>query len=344
MRINWTSWINVVVQDTRLSGQFDESVQARFWKRMTLYKNLSASFVLLSCKANNDTYPKMVLIINAVLGGLLSVPIIVCNLVVLVAIWKTSSLRTPSNLLICALASTDCCVGVFQPLYVTILCSYFKEIMPTSAKCVLLKINKYLATLFAQMSFLIFTAISVDKLVMLSYSLSYSTTVTNRRVYLVLGFLLILSTILSFLNISHLETYGVIVVLLDLICITISLLSYVKTYRTVMRHQREIHNQTCAVAPELDKDKKLLDLDRFKKRTQSMMVLYSTFLLSYLPFLVVVVLIGTKGSRWELEAAMVCTATIVFLNSLLNPLLICWTLKDIRNAVLSLFLAVQREH
>jgi len=305
--------------------------------------NISASTLLLSCKATNDTYPRTVLIINAVLDGLLSVPIIVCNLVILMAIWKTSSLRTPSNLLICALASTDCCVGLLQPLYVTILCSYIKEIMPISTKCILLKINKCLATLFAQMSFLVFTAISIDKLVMLGYSLSYKTTVTNRRVYLVLVLLLVVSVVLTFLNLSHLESFGVIVVLLDFICITISLLSYVKTYRTVIRHQREIHSQTRAAASELDKNKKLLNLGRFKKRTQSMMVLYSAFLLSYFPFLLIVILIGSTGDRWDLTSAMLCAITVVFLNSLLNPLLICWTLRDIRNAVLSMFIAVQSE-
>lgn len=287
--------------------------------------------------------PRSVYIINAVLNGLFSIPTMVCNILLLVAIWRTPPLRTPSNVLICALASTDCCVGLIQSIYVAFLCSNLEDIMPSSEKCILFKINKTLAPLFAQTSFLVFTAISIDKLVMLYYSLTYFSMVTNKRVYIVLAGVFTVSVLLSALNSVDMVTYGLIVVILDFICITISLLSYVKIYRTVLRHQREIHTQECATASsESNKKKRLLDLVRFKKRTQSMMVLYSAFLLSYVPFLSVVISIGMMGNQLHLAVAMVFAITAVFLNSLLSPLLICWTLRDIRQAVISLLFAVQR--
>ena len=60
------------------------------------------------------------ILFNCVVNTLLMLTTIIGNILVLSAIWKTSSLRTPSIILLCGLATTDLVVGlVVQPLFLS---------------------------------------------------------------------------------------------------------------------------------------------------------------------------------------------------------------------------------
>ena len=81
----------------------------------------------------------------AVLNAFLSITAFLGNALVLVALRKDSSLHPPSKLLLCSLAVTDLCAGLFsEPLYVTLLvtvvnehwniCHYIAVIFPVIAR------------------------------------------------------------------------------------------------------------------------------------------------------------------------------------------------------------------
>ena len=64
----------------------------------------------------------------AVLNAFLSITAFLGNVLVLVALRKDSSLHPPSKLLLCNLAVTDLCAGLFsEPLYVTLLLTVVNE-------------------------------------------------------------------------------------------------------------------------------------------------------------------------------------------------------------------------
>ena len=79
-------------------------------------KNDSASYFSNSEKI---PHPKSIVIINSVLNGPLMITSIIGNAMVLAAILRTPSLRSPSLTLLCGLAVSDFLVGILvQPLYI----------------------------------------------------------------------------------------------------------------------------------------------------------------------------------------------------------------------------------
>ena len=280
-----------------------------------------------------DALPRSVYMINAILNGIFTVPTVVSNVVLLVAVWRTTSLRTPSNVLICALASTDCCVGLTQPIFVALLVSMLTNV-PLSIKCTLLLVNRSLDNLVAVFSLFIFTAVSIDKLLMINLHLRYQTLITVKRVLLALAATFTVSVAITTMNFVNRHIYTFLVLVFGCLCFIISVVSYVTIYRTVLRHQQQIHIQTCAVATDHDKNDKLLDLARFKKRTLSMMVIYLVFLLSYFPYFCLVVIMTALEQRdIDCATAKIYAITLVFFNALLMPIMICCTMPEIRRAM-----------
>ena len=67
-----------------------------------------------------DNIPELIVVFNSTVNFPLSVLTIVGNALVLVAVWRTPSLRSPSVILLCGLATTDLAVGLLvQPLFLS---------------------------------------------------------------------------------------------------------------------------------------------------------------------------------------------------------------------------------
>lgn len=279
-----------------------------------------------SVKVDNNIY-----IITTVLNIMLCVPTFLINMIMFIAVWRTSALRMPSNILISALAVTNFFVGIAsQPIFAINNLSMF---VLHSVKCVTLYLNGIFANLFCSLSLLIFTAISVDQYLMIRLHLRYNTLVTNKKTTFSLAALLLFSGIFTALSFLNKAAYVILLMIINCTCFIIAFISYTKIYRTVIRHQQEIHDQTMAVATRGETNK-VLELARFKKRTFNIMCIYIVFLSSNIPFLCTAVLLWMQTEREVLILGVKNFAvTIIFFNSLVNPLLICWKMRDIRNAM-----------
>ena len=67
-----------------------------------------------------DNIPELIVVFNSTVNFPLSVLTIVGNALVLVAVWRTPSLRSPSVILLCGLATTDLAVGLLvHPLFLS---------------------------------------------------------------------------------------------------------------------------------------------------------------------------------------------------------------------------------
>ncbi|XP_031560704.1 octopamine receptor beta-2R-like [Actinia tenebrosa] len=188
------------------------------------------------------------------------------------------------------------------------------------------------------MSLLIFTAISVDQLLMIHLHLRYNTLVTNKRTTFFLAALLLFSGVFTALNFFNQVVYVILIMMINCTCFITTFISYAKIYRTVIRHQHEIHDQAMAVATSgnssSNNNNTVLELARFKKRAFNTLCIYIIFLSSYIPYLCTVVLLRLQRERAVLIFGVKNFAvTIIFFNSLVNPLMICWKMRDIRNAM-----------
>ncbi|XP_078344047.1 uncharacterized protein LOC144629697 [Oculina patagonica] len=265
-----------------------------------------------------------IVIVNCVLNVPLMLISIFGNAMVLAAVATTSSLRSPSLILLCGLAVSDLVVGlVVQPIYIA------KEL---TSDIILLGVTRTMGFSFCGISFATMAAISVDRFLALRYHMTYNMFVTTRRVKLILIIIWVTHILLlsSFQFWYRLANFYISIVL---ICVYIiaSTISYIGIYRIVRRHQLQILAQQQAVVVSTDENSyNLLSLSRTAVNT---FVFYICTIFCYFPWLIYRIFyshiyVTNSNTAW------IFTATLLFANSAINPFLYCWRLRELRVAVI----------
>jgi len=263
----------------------------------------------------------------SVLNSFLSVTAFLGNGLILIALRKESSLHSPSKLLLRCLATTDLCVGLFaEPLATTYLMSVVTEHWNTCRH--LIAASFIIAYILCGVSVGTLTAISVDRLLALLLGLRYRQVVTLNRAYVIVFTLWILPAVLSamyFWNPLITFWYGIINIQL---CLIISISSYTKIFLTLRHHQNRVQDHV-----QQPNQTNQLNIGRYKKALSTALWLQLTLVACYLPYGTVTALRAESGQSASLYHAWSYTATLVFLNSSLNPILYCWKLDEVRQAV-----------
>ena len=262
------------------------------------------------------------IVVNCLLNVLLMLPSITGNVFVLVAILRTSSLRSPSTVFLCSLAVSDLLVGmVVQPFYIA------HQLNPGLR---LKDAFDAYSSLSCGVSLCKVTAISVDRLLALHYHMRYPNLMTdNRAMYISLSlwFLMILASCLYVWNMTYARLTFVPGIA---ICIKVSTFVYIRIYQIVRRHQLLIHIQQQAVQTVgVDHNLNLLRSQRSAINTS---IYYVCMILCYFSLIIklLVVIINRRFQRQEWDL----TFTVVYMNSSINPILYCLRLRELRTAVL----------
>ena len=262
----------------------------------------------------------------AVLNAFLSITAFLGNVLVLAALRKDSSLHPPSKLLLCSLALTDLCAGMLsEPLYVTLLVTVVNEHWSI---CRYLGVAfPVIARILTHASLLTLTAISVDRLLALLLGLRYRQVVTLKRTRLIIITIwvlpLSLATVGFFYDDSITSRYGAIVISL---CLVTSTFSHTKIFLTLRRHQSQVQDHV-----QQPNQTNQLNIARFRKAVSTALWLKFTLIVCYLPRVVSVYLL-TEPSLSNV-VAIIYTITLLFLNSSLNPILYCWKIDEVRQAM-----------
>lgn len=252
------------------------------------------------------------------------------NAAVLTAIWKTPSLHFPEHLLLASLAVSDFAVGlVVQPLFIFLrIASYaglkaFQEFILT--------LYPFTVWYLCGVSFLTVTAITVDRFIALKLHLRYHVVVTHSRAGLVVTAIWILHGCISSMRLWITNAFYPTVAIMTLCCLVGSFAAYIHIFRIVRRHQAMIH---CQELQEHGKQHRIMS--RLKKSIWNTFYVYCIFFACYAPH-VSFMIVTFIEDRWWLSIVVDFTSTVVFLNSSINPLLYCWRVREIRNAVKSVF-------
>ena len=269
------------------------------------------------------------LIFLSALNIFLSIAAFLGNTLILVALHKETSLHPPSKLLYRNLAITDLCVGIItEPLLVTYLTSVVNRRWDSCYYTVLALI--FLGNTLCAVSLLTLTAISVDRLLALLLGLRYRQVVTLRRTCIIVFGFWILSIVGSstiFWNPHILLWYQYIGTAL---CLVTAIFAYTKISYTLRHNQIHVQNHVAQGQPSQAIP---LNIARYRKAVYSALWVQGTLVICYLPNTIAVFLTPQTGVPLSIYLARELAASMVLLNSSLNPLLYCWKIREVRQAV-----------
>jgi len=270
------------------------------------------------------------LTIFSVIILLLSITAFLGNALILVALRRESSLHPPSKVLYCSLATTDFFVGLIsEPLYATYLISVVTKrwnICPYSFTSAFIA-----GYLLGSVSFLTMTAISVDRLLALLLRLRYRQVVTLKRMYATVVIIWVVSIVASAMYFwNYLITLWYSYIFIPL-CLATSIFSYTKIYCKLRYLQNPIQPEQPNQAVPAP------NVARYRKAVSSSLWIQSTLIICYLPFVLDGIVGRLLSPQNEVSSSellvKVYTITLVYLNSSLNPILYCWKIRELREAV-----------
>ena len=276
---------------------------------------------------NTEANPKSgfqtAVIANCILNAPLMLLSIIGNALVLVAILRTPSTRSPSVIFLCNLAVTDFLVGlVVQPTYIA---EQIARTVPTLSEAV-----GAMGFAMCGVSLWTITAITVDRFLALHYHLQYPNLMTtSRAIYTIVTiWCIIMLFTFSFIwspSIYHyfVSTFGIT------ICLLVNLVCFIKIYRIVRRHQLQIHVQQQAVENSTDTNKQ--QIRQSTRNAKNIFIYFLAMILCYSPFSIVVIISGFTGV--DFKVLQTFPFTVVLMNSSINPFLYCWRMTELRTAV-----------
>ena len=254
------------------------------------------------------------------------------NAVILAALSKESCLHPPSKILLRSLALTDLCVGLLlEPLFVSVVIMTENDNLKLCASINL--ISSFITEVFCLVSLVTLTAISLDRLLALLLGITYRQVVTFKRTLMSMTcmwtLIVSLASMIFWKETANLY-YITIVVLL---CIMVSTCSYIKIYQKLLHHQAQIQEP----AHQGQQNGHIpLNIARYRKTLCSALWVQFSVLVCYLPMGIVMALIIIRGANPSLLVAWRMAATLMLLNSTLNPILYCWKIADVRRAVMDI--------
>jgi len=285
----------------------------------------------------------------------------ILNSIVVIAMAKYLSLRNPSNALLFCLSLSDLGVGLIcQPLYVAWKLDWLLN-PHTQNYELFYNLLKIPSSYFAAVSFLLMCEVSLERYICLHYHLRYEAMSTNQRVLTASLFPWVLCAVLLGIDAVLRGFYLYCSVIAMPICIIVSVTCYLKIFVVIRRHHNQISNQFLAAQQENtlsmnslgcrdssqvsneitdeQTDQKpsrntdtIARLTRFRKSVKSMSFLFLFLVLCYIPYFIVQA-VGQMKMTLSISIARNFSSTLVYINSSINPVLYCYKISTIRNAI-----------
>ena len=272
--------------------------------------------------------PSGILEFLTALNIFLSITASLGNALIIIALHKVSSIQPPTTLFFRCLAVNDLCVGlIVQPLFATYITSRITEMNVTDEYYVH-EVCGALSMILCGVSALTSTAISVDRLLALSLGLRYRHVVTLRRVCAVIICFWFISISVGFIRMLRKDIAfqeGSVFMTLSLVT---SIFCYTRIHLKLRHQQAQVQNHVYQGQPNGEETP--LNIARYKKTVSSILWVQLALVACYVPFVTV---IGLNVTEKDNQLAWRATASLVYLNASLNPILYCWKIREVRQEV-----------
>ena len=275
-----------------------------------------------------------IMLVNCVVNIVLAFTATIGNVLVLYAVWKKPTLRSPSILLLCGLASTDLAVGLIaQPLFIAR--SLINLYTPSDRlKLTFERGSKTIAFSLCGVSLGIIAGTSLDRLIAVLKPLQYPSIVTVRRVTCIVLAIWVVCVVAVFIQIweERILLPSIASWIFIGFCVTVT--CHATIFKIVRRHRIEIQNQARA----FEGANAAASMASLQKSAFSAFIFFIVLAIYYFPYLLVYIIYFAHERREGL-LGMSLAITVVFMNSALNPFLYGWRVPELRNAMLQVFRA-----
>ena len=281
----------------------------------------------LFCSAEFTKEVHSELIFLSVVNTFLALTAFLGNTLILLALQNETSLHPPSKLLYRCLAMTDLSVGVIlQPVSVAYWMSVVNERWDI---CYYADLSSLITSYFlSSVSLMTLSAISVDRLLALLLVLRYRQAVTLKRaritviVIFIVGLICASTYFWNPLVASWIASVGL------LLCLITSIFCYTKIFISLCHSQVQVQDQVSQGQTLL-----IMNAARYRKAVFVALYIQVILVICYLPIGLAVALTPQRKMPLSTYLARQFTSSFLLLNSSLNPLLYCWRLKEVRQAV-----------
>ena len=279
----------------------------------------------------------------AVLNGLLCFTAIFLNSVTIKALRKALPLPKQLKTLLLSLTVSDLGVGlIVHPLHIALIIMDLKQIShnghayDATQYAFLVAANLFvLASLFGVI------ALGADRFLAIYLHLRYQELATHRRVVASVILIWISSATISLSRPwANKQIVFIAFAIINSLCLVIAALLYYKLYVTAKRHIKQITTQQ---GQDLGRKKELLrNAATLTKSSTGTLFVYLALLVCYLPNACLLVMYSILGQNTTIKTMQLYTVTLLFLNSSLNPLIYCWKMRHIRQAVMDILRNIMR--
>lgn len=285
--------------------------------------------------------PLALYMFDVAVNAVFSVLTIIGNSLIMVALRKIplTQVHTVFKAFVFNLALADLGVGVIvQPLYISAVLTAMSGYKNASR---ILGALFYLGNWYLpNLSLVFLTAIAVDRFLALYLRLRYRNLVTLKKVTILLVFLWFstFATTLVIIYDSRIFNISANVFLAGFLSLTT--FCYLKIYLILKRHDKSVREQTplesvqTAFQREQPSSAKRFNLLRYRRTVWNMLYVYAALILCYLPLFCVLIVVHVREVDRTTKIFRFLGATLIFINSSLNPVLYCWKIREIRRVVL----------
>ena len=252
------------------------------------------------------------------------------NALILIALHKVTSIHPPTKLFFRCLAVTDLCVGLLvHPLFAAFQLSRITG-MSENNLFYIYEVSRVTNYILCTVSVLTLTGISVDRLLALLLGLRYRHVVTLRRVRVAIFCFWFIGASIGPIRKWRLDITLVLTSVLLTLSLVTSIFCYTRIYLK-LRH-RQIQDQNRFPLRQANVGGIPMNIARYKKSVSSILWVQLALVACYCPW-IVVAFVSVTGIKYDLRVAWYTTTTLVDINSTLNPILYCWKIREVRQAV-----------
>jgi len=248
------------------------------------------------------------------------------NLLILHALRKCQTLHAPTKVLFCSLAFSDLGVGIIvYPLFATYC--FAAVLDDIEAFCAIRGPYTIAGYCLASVSFFTMTVLSLDRFYAFTTRLRYHQLVTFERAVFLLAACWIFGFIWPFSWLLNEKIAMIVAALLIFCCVVTTSISYFKITIGIRRHQRRIQEQQ--TIPELQHHGgSHFSINQYKQTLKTMIMVFCLLIACYLPFFAVLPFTMSEPNSYSMLALNI-TSAIIKSNSLLNPLVCSWRMREI---------------